>query len=299
MSPASRIDHDWDQSHTLYVVLQGEFVLFREKTDNPDHDTLRILAPQVDLHQYKAGPWCQNWKNAEELPKDLYLHHAHGDRKQPTFGHSPRAIPEYNDDIIMHLGKETLHPECARLDIRAPMPLAILPGLSETTDNVVITVLENGQPICPAVPNPATLIPILLYEWYGDRRPFLSDSCDCDHHGRVLCPGGPDDFLSLHIFASSPEEDENSAHAKSAFRAAAALLGSDATIDWPDDYPFSSIPATPPAGLSPQQVNFFFFKIACGDPCTSAFLESHPDFFDPLTVTAGPSNNCGPATGGR
>jgi hypothetical protein len=35
------------RAHMLYIVLQGEFVLYRQRTTNADHDTLHILAPDV------------------------------------------------------------------------------------------------------------------------------------------------------------------------------------------------------------------------------------------------------------
>jgi hypothetical protein len=291
----SKPEYDCRQSHTLYVVLQGEFVLYREKSTDPnDDDTLRILAPTLDLHEYKAGPWCQNWKNAKELPKEpLYLRHAYGDRKQPKVGHAHRAIPEYNTDIIVNIGNEKLNAQGARLDIRAPMPLAILSGLSENTDNVVITVWEAGKISHPVVPNPATLIPILLYEWHGDCRPCLRNGAN----EAVANTCGPsDDFQSLHIFASSPKNNEDAEHAKCAFHKAAKLLGANAAIDWPPGTEFKPIPATPPAGLSLHQVNAFFYDIADIDPCDPKRLQ---DLFDPNQMPLGSSGNCGPVTGGH
>ena len=126
--------HYGPRVHTLYVVLQGEFVLFREKTDNPDHDTLHILAPYVPGHDYRAGPWLSDWAHIPDLPNDvLTLRNVFGDRKQGTdahlLRHHPRSIPEKNPDLLMPCGPETPKPGDARVHITAPIPLAILSGL--------------------------------------------------------------------------------------------------------------------------------------------------------------------------
>src|ERR1039458_9915092 len=115
--------HDWSQTRTLYVILQGEFCLYRTRNTNGSvSDTLNIVAPNIPGHQYKAGPWLTDWKNQAELPcSPMKLKHAFGDRKNGR-EHSCRAVPESNLDIIMSLGEEAPDPTDARVHITARMP---------------------------------------------------------------------------------------------------------------------------------------------------------------------------------
>jgi hypothetical protein len=282
------------------VVLQGEFALYHQVTDNPDHDTLRILAPYLCDHVYKAGPWLTDWKNAPELPRVLSLTNAFGDRKQ--YGrHRARAVPEENTDIIATVGTEKLCPQNARLDISAPMPLAILPGLIETTPSVFIRVKQpDGSYVYPPVPPRPTVIPILVYKWYAGNRPGLWDQ----ESGYGWPSGGPsDDFQSIHIYASS-EKEETEQHAKDAFAAAAGLLGANAQVDWKDTSPslFRTIFATPPAGLSWAQVNLFLWQIlGYTNPHDPGLIQDDEPKnlpFDRDRVLLSSSGNCGPITGG-
>src|SRR5580658_6306255 len=122
--------HDWSQTRTLYVILQGEFCLYRQRNPGSSiSDTLHIVAPHIPHHQYKAGPWLSDWRHQTEVPcSPLRLRHAFGDRKQGN-EHACRAVPESNLDIITSLGIEAPNPEDARVHITARMPLAILPGV--------------------------------------------------------------------------------------------------------------------------------------------------------------------------
>jgi hypothetical protein len=299
--------HDWSQTRTLYVLLQGEFALYREANETDlVSDTLHIVAPNIPGHQYKAGPWLTDWKNQAELPcSPLRLRHAFGDRKNDAGQHSQRAIPESNLDIIMSLGQEAPDPEDARVHITARMPLAILPGTTETTaGKVIIDVKSNGGDIYPPVPANPTVIAILVYKWYAGKRPYLwSPSA----YTKWL-PGGPsEDFLSLHVYASSPcEEDEHDpGHAEKAFTAAAKLLGEEAYICF-NDAKFIPARATPPAGLSFAQVNLLFSQVLRYDPCDPRLTLDDWYANNPYVTaddkanleSGGSSGNCGPITGG-
>lgn len=300
-------EHTWKDTRTLYVVLQGEFALYTQPSKDPKvDDTLHIVAPNVPGHQYKAGPWLTDWKNQAELPcAPLRLKHAFGDRKQPdaqgTNVHSPRAKPENNLDIILSLGQEAPDPSDARVHITARMPLAILPGIAQTTTGkVTIDVKSNGNDIFPPVPPSPTLIAILVYKWYVGRRPYLWSPSACTKY----LPGGPsENFLSLHVFASSPceEEEDDPTHARQAFTAAAKLLGEEAYISF--DKPFVLVPAAPPAGLSWAQVNMVFARILTYQPCDPSLILDNVDLslVSPAlreAITSAHSGNCGPITGG-
>lgn len=101
--------HDWSQTRTLYLILQGEFCLYTEQCpDHPISDILHVVAPEIPGHEYKAGPWLTDWRNQRQLPPtQLKLRRAFGDRK---YGgkHSHRSTPEWNDDIITSPGKGTI-----------------------------------------------------------------------------------------------------------------------------------------------------------------------------------------------
>jgi hypothetical protein len=290
-------------ARTLYVVMQGEFALYRKRTEDPHHDTLHILAPQVQGHLYKAGPWLSDWMDHEyDLPSTpLVLHHAIGDRKQKAMAakmiHHPRAIPERNLDALMGCGPAGSPGSGAAVHITAPVPLAILSGLAETARGATITFASHcGQVTRPASPHAATIL-ILLYKWYDDR-PYLADGS-----GRIWETGGSEHFQSIHLYASSRDEsNETAQHAKDAFRAAAKLLGQDARIDWPDKSSFFRLPATPPAGLTWAQVNLFLSEVI--SLRGSRLLEE--DFLDlrdaklPFhwePTRGGEFTNCGPVTG--
>lgn len=293
---------DWSQTRTLYVVLQGEFALYHQPSGDPDcDDTLRILAPYICDHEYKAGPWLTDWKCAPELPRVLSLENAIGDHKF-SGQHCCRATPEGNLDIFASIGQWKLCPNNARLDITAPMPLAILPGLMEKNgSDLKIEVLKDGEVVkCIPVPPVTTVIPILVYKWYADSRPYLLDS----ESGCTWVSAGPsDDFQSLQIYASSPDlADETTPHAQEAFEKAARLLGVETRINLTGTYP--PIPVTPPAGLSWAQVNLFYSYVRELCPCNpilrrdqiepSEYLQNWILGYDPEAAHAG---NCGPVTG--
>jgi hypothetical protein len=298
---------DWSRTRTLYVVLQGEFALYQQPSgDNQVNDTIRIVAPNLPAHQYKAGPWLTDWKNQCELPcRPLTFKNTFGDQKGYDGNHCPHSIPENNTDSILTLGEELPNPEGARLDITAPMPVAILSGLVETTDTVKITVNHgHGGSKYPPVPDFPTLIPILVYKWFVGCSPYLWDEATCTK----WLPGGPSEyFQSLHIYASSAcaAEEHNVDHTKAAFHAAAALLGEDATVDW-DAAGFPMIFATPPAGLSWAQVNLTYSDVVMFDPCDPRLTLNYWDYVhdpnkphaDGYAVTSASTGNCGPIIGG-
>ncbi len=300
--------HDWSQTRTLYLILQGEFCLYTEsRPDNPISDVLHIVAPEIPEHEYKAGPWLTDWRNQRQLPPSpLTLRHAFGDRKH-LGKHSNRSTPEWNDDIIMSPGKKTPDPTDARVHITTRMPLAILAGVTEhATKPVTIELLSDCEVIKKIIvpPNP-TLIPILVYKWFSEARPYLWSPYTHDEWH----PGGPsEDFLSLHAYASSPSEEyENDpGHAQKAFRAAARLLGEDARICF-NDARFSPLWATPPAGLAWAQVNLLLSQVLTLHQSTVLTLD---DWFSSssrhLTLKtlenlegSGSSGNCGPLGGGH
>jgi hypothetical protein len=247
-----------------------------------------------------------------ELPLDtpLYLHHAFGDRKQGVdvskLRHHPRAIPERNTDLLMSCGPEFPAKDArglpdfgpARVHITAPMPLAILSGLAETAQGVAITFTPpNCRPTVRAAAPHAAVIPILMYEWY-DQRPCLTDGMD----EIIAKSGGPTDFQSMNVYASSPVDEDSRAHAQDAFHRAASLLGEDASITWPDSEMFERLFATPPPGLSWCQVNFFLSDVLAHqtDPILKASFVDLKDErlpFDRLSMLAGQSTNCGSITG--
>ncbi len=301
--------HDWSQTRTLYVILQGEFCLYTEKRpDHPISDILHIVAPEIPEHEYKAGAWLTDWRNQRQLPPcELKLRHAFGDRK---YGgeHSHRSTPEWNDDIITSPGMTTPDLSSARVHITTRMPLAILPGVMEhASDTVTMELLDGdgnviGTKYVP--PNPA-LILILVYKWYSEARPYLwsPDTRDAWH------PGGPsEDFLSLHAYASSPslEYEKDPGHAREAFTAAACILGENARICFGDAI-FTPCFATPLAGLSWTQVNLTFAHVLCLHQSNVLTLD---DWLSPnrpastqkildINKGSGSSGNCGPQGGGH
>jgi hypothetical protein len=301
--------HDWSQTRTLYLILQGEFCLYTEKSpDHPVSDILHIVAPEIPGHQYKAGPWLTDWRNQLQLPPcELKLRHAFGDRK---YGgeHSHRSTPEWNDDIITSPGMTTPDLSNARVHIATRMPLAILPGAMEhASDTVTIELFDSSGKVIGTKyvpPNPAQIL-ILVYKWYSEARPYLwsPDTRDAWH------PGGPsEDFLSLHAYASSPsiEEEDDPQHAREAFTAAAKILGEIASIDF-GDAKFNALPAEPPAGLAWAQVNLTFAHVLelhqtnlltlddwMSPNCPPALLKTRAKAHG-----SGSSGNCGPQGGGH
>jgi len=294
-------------SRTLYVVLQGEFMLYHEVRPG-QNDALRILAPDIRGHTYLAGPWLTDWTKARKLPKSLSLDNVFGDQKQSSGKHCLRCTPEGNLDIIPTLGKlqpsqpGSFQPIKPRVDITAPMPLAILPGLIETTESVQIEVEnKDGSYSYPPVPSTATVIPILVYKWYEGNPPFLFDT----QAEKVWCySGGPNDsggykdpFQSLQVYATDPTElgETNEQHARDAFTSAAAVLGVQATVTW-KDYRGGPIFATPLAGLSFAQVNWFLYEIVNHAGDKRKLLQDYIPLTRPLG--GGGPHNCGPGTVG-
>jgi hypothetical protein len=262
-------------AHTLYVILQGEFAVYRERKPTSD-DVLHILAPDLppkNPHVYKAGPWHSKWQHMPELPPNarLYLRHAIGDRKQGAkperMSHHPRSIPEKNTDLLLSCGPEHPNPAGARVHITAPIPIAILSGVAETTSGAMSTYIpDNGKPVNVPVPPQAAVILILLFKWHG-KRPCLSDH-EHDHEGqRVWKTGGPKEYQSIHVYASSRTDENDPGHAQQAFAAAAQLLGQNACIKWPEGAKFRRFAAIPPAGLTWAQVNFFLSEVIACQNC--------------------------------
>jgi hypothetical protein len=284
-------------AHALYIVLQGEFVLFRERTTHPDHDTLHILAPDVPCHVYKAGPWPSDWLKLDDLPPTrLHLRHAFGDRKQGKC-HHPRAIPERNTDLLLSGGPRFPSTDLPRVHITAPIPLAILSGRAETADGVAITfVPPRGRATTRPAPPHASVISILLYEW-RHHRPCLADEWD----NCIAETGGPsDDLQSMNIYASSPVDETDPTHAQEAFQLAAALLGENASISEPG-LKFKKLFATPPPGLAWAQVNLFLSDIIRlkDDPILKARFVDISDTRladDPISFVTGEFTNCGQIT---
>jgi hypothetical protein len=313
MKKRDEVLHTGADSRTLYVVLQGEFAMFRAPSGNDyDDDTLVVQAPYVEWHTYLAGPWLTNWRDTPEVPKAMSLENAFGDRKR-SGKHSPRSTPEKNIDIVPNLGtlqiqrSAQLAERGARLQITAPMPLAIIPGLMQTTGGVIIQETDDNHDTTYVAPPPSpTVTPILVYKWFPDIGvPCLSgDGCQEPIYS------GPRDsqFQSLHIYATAPDRVYEERFAVPAFTAAAALLGIQATLISDPDEPSQSIYATPPAGLSFAQVNWFLYNIWDLDPTDSRLIADddpgpapHDDGLvltgDRLVLAGGP-HNCGSVTGG-
>jgi hypothetical protein len=319
MSKIERVAHISAQSRTFYLVLQGEFALYREPACDPDDDdTLHIMAPEVLCHKYLAGPWLTDWCQAPELPMVMTLENVVGDRKRGG-RHFPRSTPEQNVDIVPNLGPLPAgvripvlgSPPGLRLDILAPMPIAIIPGLVQTANGVCIEEKDsNGNPVCtPETPFP-TVIPILVYKWFPDvdcedSRPFLS----AEDSGMRIYSSGPSGsrsaFQSLQVYATSPYQGDEENHSADAFTAAAALLGIGASLKVKDNTP-RSVPlyASPPAGLSFAQINwclYEFWGARQDDPRLITDYDPGPPPvppLPPLLSTGGGSHNCGPVTGG-
>ncbi len=294
--------HQTSDARTLYVVLQGEFALYHEVAEDPDDDdTLHIMAPYVPDHVYLAGPWLTDWNKADELPQYLNLCNAFGNHKNAR-RHCTRSLPENNLDLILNVGPPGSIGENAKVHIEAPMPVAILSGLTQATPSVQIEVTNGpGDYSYPAVPENPTVIPILVYKWYGAARPYLED----DDGNTVAESGGPDGpgdhldpFQSLQIYATSPIEEINPQHPKDAFAAAAFLLGVTATIDWKDGRQFAKTQVSPPAGLSFAQINWFLPEVI---NASRADLKSdeNPHPLDRLQFAFAGSGNCGPLTHGH
>jgi hypothetical protein len=305
MKKRDEVLHARADSRTLYVVLQGEFAIYRRPADHgDDDDTLVILAPYVEKHKYLAGPWLTDWRNTPEVPEAMSLENAFGDRKRNR-RHAPRSTPEKNTDIVPNLGalqiqgSAQLAERGARLQITAPMPLAIIPGLMQTTGGVIIQETnENHDTTYVAPPPTPTVTPILVYKWFPDiGLPYLSsDGC------REPIYSGPEgsQFQSLQIYATAPDRVDEEAFACYAFEAAAALLGLKAKLIFDKDEPSISIYATPPAGLSFAQINWFLYNIWDLDPHDVRLItdcDPGPAPHDLLELAGGP-HNCGSVTGG-
>ena len=309
-----QIEYISAQSRTFYLVLQGEFALYREPACDPDDDdTLHIMAPEVIGHKYLAGPWLTDWSKAPELPMVMTLENVVGDRKRNRH-HFPRSTPEQNVDIIPNLGPLPVgipipivgSPPDLRLDILAPMPLAIIPGLVEPSNGVhIVGTGSTGHPFCiPEPPNP-TVIPILVYKWFPnvdceDSRPFLWSE---DGGVRIYSsgPSGPRSaFQSLQVYATSPDQVEEEKHAQEAFAKAAALLGIQASLT-AGTGASEPLSASPPAGLSFAQINWFLYDIFGLRPDDPRLITDYPGLspVPPLVriFGGGGPQNCGPVTG--
>jgi hypothetical protein len=331
-NPATLFD-----TRILYVVLQGEFALYHEidKADDPDH--LWIVAPELHGHVYKAGPWVTedgtptDWSRAPEIQcHNLELRHAVGDAKSTVDGrHRSGSIPEENVDTFMRVWEQNpgngrsdrraRARELARLSIRVPMPLAILPGLIQTSESVFVQVKEqNGSYTYPPVPHNPAVIQILVYKWYKGRRPYLWGETGSESIHYTIESGGSEQYQSIQIYASSEKEEQENGrkkhqkhHAQLAFHKAAELLGVNADIDWKDDNAWwepdgnacpgsicSPKPAVPPPGLSWHQINSFLFEV---ERIWDEQDERQELLYDRQVIRGtgvSGSGDCGPITGG-
>jgi hypothetical protein len=328
---------NWDDTRILYVVLQGEFALYHETADKADdHDHLWILAPEIQGHVYKAGPWVTedgtptDWRRVPEIQcHNLKLRHAVGDAKSTVDGrHRSGSIPEENVDTFMRVweqnpgngrsNRRASARELARLSIRVPMPLAILPGLIQTSESVFVQVKEqNGSYTYPPVPHNPAVIQILVYKWYKGKRPYLLGETPGSETIRyTIESGGSEQYQSIQIYASSESEEQENGrtkrgkrHAQHAFHKAAELLGVNADIDWKDDqceWPSDGniAPklcnakwAVAPPGLSWHQVNSFLYDVEWIWITPQRRKELLWDDVPPLLQVSG-SGDCGPITGG-
>jgi hypothetical protein len=285
----------------LYVVLQGEFAVYTEIADNCcDNDHLWIVAPEITGHVYKAGPWVTecgqptDWRSVPEINcHELKLKRAVGDAKCAVdWRHRSGSIPEENVDTFMGVWEQ--NPACdlrerrararasARLCIRVPMPLAILPGLIQTSESVFVQVKEqNGSYTYPPIPHNPAVIQILVYKWYKGRRPYLSGGTPGS--ATRIESGGPKRYQSIQIYASGEYEEQEHGengengenrkkHAQEAFHKAAELLGVNADVDWMQHRPkwdpsnnssemCQPKAAVPPPGLSWHQINSFLHEV--------------------------------------
>ncbi len=306
MKKRDEVLHTWADSRTLYVVLQGEFAMYRAPSgSDEDDDTLVILAPYVECHKYLAGPWLTDWRNTPELPAatPLSLENTFGDRKR-NGQHCPRSTPEKNSDIVPNLGALQMQRSAQlaelgpRLRITAPMPLAIIPGLVQTTGGVIIQETDDNHDTKYVAPPPTpTVTPILVYKWFPDVGvPYLSGCREPIYSG----PRGSQ-FQSLQIYATAPNRADEEGFAMDAFTAAAALLGIKAKLICDSEELSQSICVTPPAGLSFAQINWFLYNIWDLDPHDGRLITDDypgPAPYDPLAGLAGGPHNCGSVTGG-
>ena len=275
--------HSFAQSRTLYLILQGEFVMYYDK-DAPRNQQLRILAPEVKDHCYIAGPWF----GEAEIPLKLNL--------QLRNVRGGKVIPEDLSDTFLKLGVGvTPQYDKARVDIAAPLPLAILPGLMDDTTSVVMTVWDDHDNAShPPVAKSPTIIPVLVYKWYEDEEePFLGSV----HGNHQWCAGGTDSYRSIHVYASGREK-ESDEHSKFAFKKAASLLGVNASIDWLPGVPKQSTHVSPYPGLAWGQINLVLSQRPgeCPDP---RMLQDDVDeeIKRELALAAADGGNCGPMTG--
>jgi hypothetical protein len=275
--------------HLLYVVLQGEFVLYADEYAKQ----LRILAPELKDHVYLAGPWLG------ETPIDPHL------KLCLTNVIGGKATPQDDESqkLFLRLPGGKLCPEKARIDITAPLPIAILAGRRETTDTVKITI-KGQDPQAASSPNP-TIVPILVYEWDPLKPLPLLTECtkpSGDTEPKSFSPGGDVPHKSLHLYASGLEP-EDKPHAQHAFSAAARLLGLDATIDWNSDVLRLVDPIAndaPPRGLLWYQINYLLNDRHLLTSQLGAMMRGQAAQFPPFKIEAShprfDSGNCGSIT---
>lgn len=249
----------WADSRILYVVLQGEFALYREKSkDDNLCDQLKILIPKVKGHEYLVREWPMR---SHKLQPDTHyvLNNVVGDRKSAGC-HSGRCIPEQNLDLILNVGKGTPQPDQAHITISAPVPLAIEAGLRVSSPNAKVTVSSGGgKPVPLAMCAMPSAITILVYKWYESIPPTLTNN-----NGDEVKPSGPSaNFQSFNLYATSrsKKEEDKAAHKEDAFVKAAALLGVTASIKLNSPNEPKKFYANPLPGLSWAQVNLFLNQI--------------------------------------
>ena len=275
----------------LYVTLRGEFAIYTD----PDSKMLRILAPTlppetVTPHNfYAAGPWA----SPIDIPAGAKLH------LKNAVGDSTR--PEDCSEIIMNLGPTNPDPTGARFDITLPLPLAVIPGLTENTNSVFITVTDaSGKVTFPKVPENPTIVPILVYAWDPadqdqNKYPYLQSESDPSQ----IWPSGNDGtdlspfFRVIHIFGTSNTTTEGKQHAQVAFAAAAKMLGVNAKIDWTPGSPGPVQEVVAPAGLMCPEANSFAYQRKGLAPA-----ELHQGLFASRELNEDGDGNCGPVTGG-
>jgi hypothetical protein len=263
----------------FYLVLKGEIGIFTDKAKG----YLRLLAPEVPVHAYVAGPWL----GEAQIPRHSVLQ-----LENVVAGH---ATPADYPDFLLILPHTEPHPERSYFEIIVPFPKAILPGAEQDASGMKVTVInDDGSTELIPMPDQTCLAAILVYEWDGTNEPFLSDS----KSGRKWLSGGKLHFYrSLHVCASgeTEEEEESLPHAQIAFHKAAAALGVDATIDFGGGGNIT--PTNPPQGLSFHEINLSYFETLELRQALGELLEGGPG----VIPTVGPlhflGGNCGPIGG--
>lgn len=207
----------------LYVILRGEFALYLDPNDNLVH----AVAPKMQEHDYRLGTW-----------KDVHTSADVSGTWTLRGADEGGLNPEDETEIFLNVGAPRVPSGLGGwLHLILPKPFAIHAGLTEDTNTLEI--IANGTQVsADKIPKKPALVSIFEYAWSDAAIPFLEKTSNTGETGgtnevvgtKVHAESRPPHTV-LHVVASGcwPEEE---AHAKDAFRFAAAILGVNAAITW-------------------------------------------------------------------